>query len=115
MTKWMKEAWDVVDPAIIKRGFKKCCLTNPTGENDGIEMPADDDFNETDVRNDAVYDDRDLITDNQMGQMFLAESDRLRLLFRCIPYCYMIKTQYDIKGNNFPVQGSASTACFPGR
>ena len=43
--------------------------------NDGIETPADDDFDEADVRNDAAYDDGDLITDNQMRQMFLAESD----------------------------------------
>ena len=36
--------------------------------NDGIEMP-------TDVRNDAVYNDGNLIMDNQMRQMFLAECD----------------------------------------
>ena len=54
---WIKESWDAVDPAVMKHGFKKCCLTNAMdGSEDDIlwqddmdMAPSGEEFDEGDV------------------------------------------------------------------
>lgn len=62
---WIKEAWEELDPQIIVRAFKKCCISNALdGSEDDIlweETPStsteDSDTEEDCDRNDIVYDD----------------------------------------------------------
>lgn len=62
---WIKEAWEELDPKIIVRAFKKCCISNALdGSEDDIlweETPStstEDSHTKEDCdRNDIVYDD----------------------------------------------------------
>ena len=67
---WIKESWDAVSPEIIKKGFKKCCLTNAMdGTEDDVlweeERPGEEraeEETEDDVVDEGLYGDGELAT-----------------------------------------------------
>ena len=58
---WIKVAWDKVDPNIIRRGFKKCCLTNlMDGTEDSVlwedgAYSSDEQPDVIDIETEAMY------------------------------------------------------------
>lgn len=67
IAQWIKESWDELDPSIIQRGFKKCCLTNAMdgseddlvyGDRVASRDPVEEELDEEDVLNDALYNDQ---------------------------------------------------------
>ena len=83
ITQWIKEAWDSIDPSVIRKGFKKCCITNAMDGseddvlwNDVTETPREDLDDVDDIQADALYHDNDdVMDDNQMLQFLLDDSD----------------------------------------
>ena len=63
---WIKVAWDELDPSIIRRGFKKCCLTNMMdGYEDNLLWEDDADTPEeidvNDIETEAMYNEEEII------------------------------------------------------
>ena len=66
ITQWIKKAWNDIDPAIIAKGLKMCCLTNNMdGTEDDVlwqdiaEQAAADE--ENDMNEDLLYNDTNLM------------------------------------------------------
>lgn len=85
---WIKESWDAVDPDIIRRGFKKCCLSNSMdGEEDDIiwedmiaktnQRKEDKDDCEDDSEGET-HDEDEILNDGMYGE---EEEEKLRRLF----------------------------------
>ena len=61
MLQWIKSAWDLVTPEIVKKSFKKCGISNAMdGTEDNLFNQNDDDepfkgFQAADVEDEEVY------------------------------------------------------------
>ena len=62
---WIKVAWDELDPSIIRRGFKKCCLTNMMdGSEDNLlwedEADSPEEIDVIDIETEAMYNEEEI-------------------------------------------------------
>ena len=69
-------AWDSIDPVIISKSFKKCSISNDL---DGTDNELWDEHHnksdtDSDEEDDEMYDD--MLTHEQIQQMFSEDSDR---------------------------------------
>jgi len=69
VTKWVKTAWDSIDPAIISISFKKCSISNDLDGTEEVELwDEHHDKSDTDEEGNKMYDD--MLTHKQVQQMF---------------------------------------------
>ena len=80
MTQWVKTAWDLIDPAIIIRAFKKYSITNKLDvTEDDILWQDNRDAPCSDIEGDEMY--KDMMTTEKSIQIFEEEdSDK----FLCV-------------------------------
>ena len=76
VTQWVKTTWDLIDPAIVIRAFKKCLITNELDSKednilwqDNRSTPCTD----SDIEGVEMYDD--MMTTDQIIQMLEDDSD----------------------------------------
>ena len=90
ITQWIKESWEAVDPSIIVKGFKKCCLTNAMDgteddclwqDEDGRDTNDEDEDEEMDtVVNEGLYNDDAAAADDDDVRGDLMDDEDVRKL-----------------------------------
>ena len=66
--KWVRYAWEEIDPTLIQRGFKKCCLSNAMDGSEDDVLFLDEELGESYYRDDQDDDDNDLIYENSVSE-----------------------------------------------